>query len=673
MAESTFKVDGGIEATGIVTATTFAKVGGTSSQFLKADGSLDSSTFLTSQSDTTYTPSAQDGQSGAKILRLTAGGSGSGDQDITLLPGNNVTLSRSNNEISIGSTFTNTDTTYSQSAVVDSNDVKLRLTNSGGIDDDIKISAGNNVSISNVTSNGFTLSSVDNNTTYSIDALDHSSNEKKIIRLTDSGNNIDDVILVTPVGSNLTISRTGDEINLQGVKYETSVVDSGVTDKYFIRLTGSGSLTSTDDVHIIGGSNISLSKVSDDITFNSTDTLDSVTDRNPTTNNTVTVGILTVTNGAVVNDITVNTNAVVKGNLTIEGTTTTIDSTNLNIGDNQIKLNYDHTGAPTQNAGLLVERGSSSDVEIRWNETDDKWQYTNDGTTFKDLGSSAISAADGNVASKKKIVLTDPDGGTDEVVLEAGTNMSASRSGDTITFNSSHVTYNYSATDPGGGNVRLNLNDSNAVTDWVQLTAGDNITFTGVTGSNITVNAPQQFPTGGIIMWSGAEGAIPSGWVLCNGSNSTPDLRDKFIVGAGTGGSYSVADTGGSTSVTLSTAELPAHTHGAGNFATSNTGSHNHGAGNYATSNTGAHTHTMNNYGGNFGSSSGAKTFRNDHTGNNNTFINSAGAHSHNISGNSSNTGNHAHNVSGNTGSVGSGTAHENRPPYYALCYIMKS
>ncbi len=673
MAESTFKVDGGIEATGIVTATTFAKVGGTSSQFLKADGSVDTSTFLTTQSDTTYTPSAQDGQSGAKILRLTAGGSGTGDQDITLLPGNNITLGRNNNEISIASSFTDTNTTYSQSSVVDGNNVKLRLTDSSGIDDDINIISGSNINFGNVTSNGFTISSIDNNTTYSINALDHASNEKKVIRLTDSGNNIDDVILVTPTNSNLTISRTGDEINLQGPKYETSVVDSGVTDKYFIRLSGSGSLTSTDDIHIIGGNNISLSKVSDDITFNSTDTLDSVTDRNPTTTNTVTVGILTVTNGAVVNDITVNTNAVVKGNLTIEGTTTTIDSTNLNIGDNQIKLNYAHTGAPTQNAGLLVERGSSSDVEIRWNETDDKWQYTNDGTTFKDLGSSAISAADGNVASKKKIVLTDPDGGTDEVVLEAGTNMTASRSGDTITFNSSHVTYNYSATDPGGGNVRLNLNDSNAVTDWVQLTAGDNITFTGVTGSNITVNAPQQFPTGGIIMWSGAENAIPSGWVLCNGSNSTPDLRNKFIVGAGTGGSYSVADTGGSTSVTLSTAELPAHNHGAGNFATSNTGAHNHGAGNYATSNTGAHSHTWQRQDAQNDVGYRPWPASNNDVKQTDVQTSTDGAHAHNISGNSSNTGNHAHNVSGNSGSVGSGTAHENRPPYYALCYIMKT
>ena len=51
-------------------------------------------------------------------------------------------------------------------------------------------------------------------------------------------------------------------------------------------------------------------------------------------------------------------------------------------------------------------------------------------------------------------------------------------------------------------------------------------------------------PTGCIILWSGAIGSIPSGFYLCNGANGTPDLRDRFIVGAGS--SYSVAQTGGS-------------------------------------------------------------------------------------------------------------------------------
>ena len=50
-------------------------------------------------------------------------------------------------------------------------------------------------------------------------------------------------------------------------------------------------------------------------------------------------------------------------------------------------------------------------------------------------------------------------------------------------------------------------------------------------------------PAGGIILWSGAVDAIPAGWVLCDGENSTPDLRDRFVVGAG--GGYAVGDTGG--------------------------------------------------------------------------------------------------------------------------------
>lgn len=52
-------------------------------------------------------------------------------------------------------------------------------------------------------------------------------------------------------------------------------------------------------------------------------------------------------------------------------------------------------------------------------------------------------------------------------------------------------------------------------------------------------------PRGSILMWSGSITTIPSGFVLCNGAGGTPDLRDRFIVGAGT--TYDPADTGGST------------------------------------------------------------------------------------------------------------------------------
>jgi len=68
-------------------------------------------------------------------------------------------------------------------------------------------------------------------------------------------------------------------------------------------------------------------------------------------------------------------------------------------------------------------------------------------------------------------------------------------------------------------------------------------------------------PAGLISMWSGSIGSIPSGWYLCDGSNGTPNLTDRFIIGAGS--SYAVNGTGGVSSVTLTTSNMPAHTHAA--------------------------------------------------------------------------------------------------------------
>lgn len=78
-------------------------------------------------------------------------------------------------------------------------------------------------------------------------------------------------------------------------------------------------------------------------------------------------------------------------------------------------------------------------------------------------------------------------------------------------------------------------------------------------------------PSGAIAMWSGSEASIPSGWLLCNGLNGTPDLRDRFVVGAGS--HYVRNDTGGADTVTttgtvtiaghaLTASEIPKHTHG---------------------------------------------------------------------------------------------------------------
>ena len=81
-----------------------------------------------------------------------------------------------------------------------------------------------------------------------------------------------------------------------------------------------------------------------------------------------------------------------------------------------------------------------------------------------------------------------------------------------------------------------------------------------IDGSQLTGLAG--IPTGIITIWSGATNAIPTGWLICDGTNSTPDLRDRFIIGAGS--THSPGATGGSTSTgtsTLSIAQLAAHTH----------------------------------------------------------------------------------------------------------------
>ena len=100
----------------------------------------------------------------------------------------------------------------------------------------------------------------------------------------------------------------------------------------------------------------------------------------------------------------------------------------------------------------------------------------------------------------------------------------------------------------------------------IQNSAGGGVTLDSTTSSNETLQLPSGggtlavLPTGLILMWSGAAGAIPSGWVICDGNNSTPNLTDKFIKSAAAAGA-----TGGSATTgahTLTIAEMPAHTHG---------------------------------------------------------------------------------------------------------------
>lgn len=148
-------------------------------------------------------------------------------------------------------------------------------------------------------------------------------------------------------------------------------------------------------------------------------------------------------------------------------------------------------------------------------------------------------------------------------------------------------------------------------------------------------------PVGAIIMWAGAIGSIPSGWALCDGTNGTPNLSGRFIVGydAADADHDAIGETGGAKAVQLTEAQMPQHSH-TGN--TNSAGQHSHTVGNRNTS-TPEHTDTTTlEWGG--------------HTTGINQQIptSSAGSHSHTLT----------------TNSKGGNQPHENRPPYFTLAYI---
>ncbi len=126
------------------------------------------------------------------------------------------------------------------------------------------------------------------------------------------------------------------------------------------------------------------------------------------TNETITIdvdGTVVRTSGAqsIAGNKTFSNDIVITGNLTVNGTTTTINTATLNVSDNIIVLNNDETGTPSQNAGIEVERGTSTNVLFRFNEANDRWEFTDDGTNYYTIATSndsyKASIGDGSATS----------------------------------------------------------------------------------------------------------------------------------------------------------------------------------------------------------------------------------------------------------------------------------
>ena len=145
-------------------------------------------------------------------------------------------------------------------------------------------------------------------------------------------------------------------------------------------------------------------------------------------------------------------------------------------------------------------------------------------------------------------------------------------------------------------------------------------------GSN-TPTWGNAFVAGMIMLWSGSSATIPSGWVLCDGTNSTPDLRNRFVVGATS--TYAVGATGGSAD-----AIVVSHTH-------------------TATVTDPTHTHTLSTVTSGVGVAGGS---------------NGVGVSGTTLTTNAASTG-----ITVANSTTGSSGTNANLPPYYALCYIMKT
>ena len=211
-----------------------------------------------------------------------------------------------------------------------------------------------------------------------------------------------------------------------------------------------------------------------------------------------------------------------------------------------------NTGA----GGLMVSDPEDFDeARLYYTHTDNSWRIDGNGTTEL-----VRITSNGNVG----IGTTEPD---EEL----------------------HVVGNIKMVDGNQAAGKVLTSDASGVGTWQPVSSG--------------------IPSGVIVIWSGSIGSIPEGWALCDGTSGTPDLRDRFIVAAGS--SYNVGDTGGEAFHTLTINEMPSHTH----------------------------TMTFYNHGGGPGTPDGAQ---------------------------------HTDPYTLTSNPTGGDQPHENRPPYYALAYIMK-
>ena len=197
---------------------------------------------------------------------------------------------------------------------------------------------------------------------------------------------------------NITLTTTLDTVNSNVGSFGSSTAIPVVT------VNGKGLVTGVSTASITTALTVGADSGTDDSVALATDTLNFAGTANEietaVSNNQIQIGL---PSAVTVGSLTTSGNVIVGGDLTVSGTTTTVNTETINLADNQILLNSNETGTPSQNGGIEIERGTSANKTLVWNETSDKWTVGSEtfvaGTFEGNLTGNVTGNLTGNAAT----------------------------------------------------------------------------------------------------------------------------------------------------------------------------------------------------------------------------------------------------------------------------------
>ena len=244
--------------------------------------------------------------------------------------------------------------------------------------------------------------------------------------------------------------------------------------------------------------------------------------------------------------------------------------TSFNSSDVRIESNLTTQNLPGNSIGLFIEGPNGGHVAIGIQT--ETGSIDNAQDTFSILSGYATGSHDAtyhkNVAAFRadgSVAISDNNFIADHTLTVSG---SITGSGDLNIAGDANVTGSLTVNSALSGSGGLYVSGSFGIDGVGEGTSGIAYDVLVIESNEVKYRSAGVVPVGAIIMWSGNDSTIPSGWYLCDGTNGTPNLTDRFIIGAGntyqtgsTGGS-NTHDHGGSTAThTLSATEIPAHNH----------------------------------------------------------------------------------------------------------------